>query len=75
MKKVIRACCMLGFVLCLGFSSNAQPGSDPDGFDDEPVDTPIDGGVSVLVLAGIAYGYKRIKLQKLQTLKGNKNEN
>jgi hypothetical protein len=34
---------------------NAQPG-----FDDDVEDTPIDGGVSILVGAGIAYGVKRI---------------
>jgi hypothetical protein len=75
MKKIIRAFYMLGFVLCLGLTSNAQPGSDPDGFDDEPIDTPIDGGIGILVAVGIAYGFKMIKQQKLNYNKKTKNEN
>lgn len=66
---------MLCFVVCLGLTSNAQPGSGPDGFDDEPIDTPIDGGIGILVAAGLTYGYKRIKQQKLDAIKINKNEN
>jgi len=34
----------------------AQPG-----FDDDVVDTPIDGGLSLLVAAGIGYGVKQMK--------------
>lgn len=37
----------------------AQPG-----FDDDVQDTPIDGGVSLLVGAGVAYGVSRLRKQK-----------
>lgn len=69
MKKAIRAFCILGLTLCLCSTSNAQPGSGPDGFDDEPVDAPIDGGVSILVMAGIAYGYKKIQQKNSKLIK------
>jgi hypothetical protein len=59
MKKYILA---IALAFGLGFGSNqllAQPG-----FDDDVEDTPIDGGISLLVGAGIAYGFKKVKDQK-----------
>jgi len=37
------------------------------GFDDEVTDVPIDGGISVLLAAGVGYGIKKMK-------RNNKNE-
>jgi hypothetical protein len=46
----------LFFSLCLFANvANAQPG-----FDDDVEDTPIDGGIGLLVGAGIFYGAKKV---------------
>ena len=34
------------------------------GFDDGVTDTPIDGGISLLVIAGAGYGAKKLKERK-----------
>ncbi len=57
MKKTIA---ILAFIASISFAANAQPGST-GGFDDEPVDAPIDGGLSFLAAAGLIYGLKKIK--------------
>ena len=36
----------------------------PDGGEEPPGEVPIDGGVSLLIAAGAAYGYKKHKEQK-----------
>jgi hypothetical protein len=46
---------LFGLIVATTFSLNAQPG-----FDDDVADTPIDGGLSLLIGAGIAYGSKKI---------------
>ncbi len=43
-------------ILCLPMLVHAQPGFDDDVVDD----VPIDGGLSLLVAAGIGYGAKKI---------------
>ncbi len=58
MKKIIAIATIL---VCITFVANAQPGSTTGGFDDEPQDVPVDGGIIMLVAAGAAYGYKKIK--------------
>jgi hypothetical protein len=35
-------------------------------FEDEVMDTPIDGGLSLLVAAGVGYGAKQLRKQKLK---------
>jgi hypothetical protein len=55
MKKSI---ILLAFALCLTGFSYAQDGP---GFDDDVQDTPLDGGISLLVAAGAALGYKKYK--------------
>ena len=56
MKKYIKHLSLLASILfTLSFAAMAQPG-----FDDDVEDTPIDGGIGLLVGAGIAYGVKRI---------------
>lgn len=54
-KYILRLSLALTLALITSVAVNAQPG-----FDDDVEDTPIDGGVSLLVGAGIAYGVKRI---------------
>ena len=61
MKKMIKQ--KLGFLLLLVIASAApvltyaqDPGDDPD--------VPIDGGLSVLVAAGIGYGLKKYRDDK-----------
>jgi hypothetical protein len=56
MKKYIKHLSLLASILfTLSFTAMAQPG-----FDDDVEDTPIDGGIGLLVGAGIAYGIKRV---------------
>ena len=56
MKKYIKHLSLLASILfTLSFAAMAQPG-----FDDDVEDTPIDGGIGLLVGAGIAYGIKRV---------------
>ncbi len=57
MKTIIIIAAILASVT---FTANAQPGST-GGFEDEPQDTPVDGGIILLVSAGVAYGYKKMK--------------
>ena len=54
-KYILRLSLALTLALIASVAVNAQPG-----FDDDVEDTPIDGGVSLLIGAGIAYGVKRI---------------
>ena len=58
MKKIIITATIL---VAISFAANAQPGSTTGGFDDEPQDVPVDGGISLLAIAGAAYGYKKLK--------------
>ena len=57
MKKIstIQILALLA-VLFLPTLLHAQPG-----FDDEVNDVPIDGGLSLLVAAGVGYGAKKLK--------------
>jgi len=62
MKKIIMA---VAITVSLTIAANAQPGgSTGGGFDDEPQDVPVDGGISLLAIAGAAYGYKKLKSKK-----------
>jgi len=45
--------------------------AQPPGFDQDTNDVPIDGGLSILLAAGIGYGIKR-KFKKKKMLKKNK---
>ena len=47
---------MVCMVLPLFVNAQVDPGEDPD--------APIDGGIGVLVAAGIAYGYKKYTKSK-----------
>ena len=58
MKKIIAIATIL---VSITFSANAQPGSTTGGFDDEPQDVPVDGGIIMLAAAGVAYGYRQFR--------------
>lgn len=54
MKKVF-SFLLLSFFLAMPLISLAQPGGDED-----VVDVPIDGGLSLLLVAGAGYGAKKL---------------
>jgi hypothetical protein len=58
MKKIIAIATIL---VSITFAANAQPGSTTGGFDDEPQDVPVDGGIIMLAAAGVAYGYRQFR--------------
>lgn len=65
----IMLCCTMLVMLLSTLPSFAQD-SDPDGFgdftgDNEP-EAPIDGGVSLLLAAGIGYGIKKLNDRRKQ---------
>ena len=53
-KYILRLSLALSLALIASVAVNAQPG-----FDDDVEDTPIDGGVSLVLAAGLAYGLSR----------------
>ena len=58
MKKYILSIILGAALLFTANTLSAQPG-----FDDDVEDTPIDGGVSLVLAAGLAYGLAR-KVEK-----------
>lgn len=56
MKKAILFSAILVLVLVLPQWLHAQPG-----FGDDVDDVPIDGGISLLIAAGVGYGIKKTK--------------
>ncbi|OYU96370.1 MAG: hypothetical protein CFE21_08205 [Bacteroidetes bacterium B1(2017)] len=56
MKKYIQVLSILAILFLLAPNLQAQPG-----FDDEPIDTPIDGGIVVLAAAGLVVGIQKIR--------------
>ncbi|MBJ7428404.1 MAG: hypothetical protein JHD28_05530 [Bacteroidia bacterium] len=63
MKNISKIIMAVAIVVAVNFAANAQPGggSTGGGFDDEPQDVPVDGGIALLAVAGAAYGYKKLK--------------
>ena len=61
MKHISKIIMAVAITVSLTLAAQAQPGSDPGGFDDEPQDVPLDGGIVLLAAAGAAYGYKKLK--------------
>ncbi len=56
MKKYILSIILGAALLFTANKLSAQPG-----FDDDVTDTPVDGGVTLVLAAGLAYGVRRIK--------------
>lgn len=59
MKKFQKIIAILAILFILPFALKAQPGNG--GFDDEPEDAPIDGGIIILTITAAAYGFKKLK--------------
>jgi hypothetical protein len=64
MKNTKTIIAIFAILIGLTFTAYAQPGGTTSGFDDEPQDVPIDGGILLLASAGLAYGYKKLKKPK-----------
>lgn len=62
MKNIKKTLITILFSFTLSLAIYAQPGSD--GFEDEPEDVPLDGGILLLTAAGAVYGWKIIKNHK-----------
>jgi hypothetical protein len=58
MKKIITIAAIL---ISITYTVNAQPGGGGGGFEDDPEDLPLDGGIILLATAGVAYGLKKFK--------------
>ena len=57
MKKITTIQLLIAIaIICLPTLLHAQPG-----FGDDVDDVPIDGGLSLLVAAGVGYGAKKLK--------------
>jgi len=63
MKQVALTAALL---LALGTAAQAQaPGSGgPTPTDPQPTDVPLDGGASLLLASGVAYGLKRLRARR-----------
>jgi len=67
MKLLIRSIFCLGILTislcCIPEITQAQSFADPCGGPNDPCDpdTPIDGGLSILVAAGVGYGIKKVR--------------
>jgi len=69
MKKYCRSVILLG-LLILSFCilpHLAKAIGNPDDPEGDP-DAPIDGGVGVLVAAGVAYGFKKVRDERKKKL-------
>jgi hypothetical protein len=51
-------------IIALPFLSQAQPPGFGGG--DDVLDVPVDGGLSVLVAAGVGYGIKKVKQKRVK---------
>ena len=60
MKNITKILIAVAITVSITIAANAQPGSTGGGFDDEPQDVPVDGGITLLAIAGAAYGYKKL---------------
>ena len=64
MKRITKWLLILGLVMvvftCIPVWANAQIASDP-GCDPSDPKCPIDGGIGVLLAAGLAYGIKKVR--------------
>ncbi|MFY7899556.1 MAG: PID-CTERM protein-sorting domain-containing protein [Chitinophagaceae bacterium] len=65
MPKKIKTIVTLCFIVALIIPSltHAQPA-----FDDDVNDVPVDGGLSLLIAAGVGYGVQKLKKKKKEEL-------
>jgi len=59
--KTARNILNAAIMMMLAVAAQAQPGGGGGGFGDDPIDVPVDGGLSILAVAGIGYGIKKLK--------------
>ena len=58
---------LLSLPMCV-YAQGDPPGDEPPPFPDDTTDVPFDGGVTLLLAAGLAYGVKKVKDQKSSRL-------
>ncbi|MDO7849879.1 hypothetical protein Q5H92_26200 [Hymenobacter sp. M29] len=59
--------CIIGAMLLLALGARAQPSSGGPGPGTPPVtptDVPLDGGASLLLASGVAYGLRRLRQRR-----------
>jgi len=59
MQSKIFSSIILSIIICFPIIANAQPY-----FTDDTSDAPVDGGLSVLISAGIGYAIKKTRIRK-----------
>ena len=69
-SKFLMAMLFMAVVTFLPQASSGQPPLPPDPIDN-PADIPIDGGLSILLAAGVGYGAKKINDQRKKKLAEN----
>lgn len=65
MKPSVLHCLLAALLLLLaGATAQAQPDSGGPGPGTNPTETPLDGGASLLLAAGAAYGLRRLRKRR-----------
>ena len=67
--------CMLVIAMLIGMINLLPLAAKAQIFGSEDPDAPIDGGVSVLIVAGVGYGIKKAKENRKKKMEKNDNEN
>jgi hypothetical protein len=68
MKKYMMRAVLFGWIVLLGMLPQLALAQGPgDEFPEGDPDVPIDGGVSLLVAAGVGYGIKKYRDQRKKT--------
>jgi hypothetical protein len=62
MNLILKSTFILFIILLAAVSVCAQPNSS--GLFEEVTDTPVNGGLALMALAGIGYGFKQLKKRK-----------
>jgi len=70
MKKVLLSVLFLMGVVLVGVCDNPPPPFNPG----DPSPIPIDGGVSLLLAAGAAYGIKKVRDSRKAKAEGDQSE-
>jgi len=65
-KLILRISGITIVLMCVSLMAAAQPDGNDD---DPPPDVPLDGGTSILIGAGVAYGIKKIRDNKTEAHK------
>ena len=61
---LLSAALLLALAALPGSTAHAQPGSGGPGPGPDPTQTPLDGGASLLLAAGVAYGLRRLRQRR-----------